>query len=89
MFRQVNSLVSTKNYLLIWLTSKNSKDSEFVIIYYLGAVDVELLAILWIFAKWKLHNISGTHAATWWQKLVADGSVGSKVSIKLILNVQH
>ncbi len=33
---------------------------------------VEFLAILWLFTKLKLHNISGNHAVTWQQKLAAD-----------------
>ncbi len=43
-----------------------------MLIYSLASVVAELLAILWFFTKWKLKNISGTQAATWWQKLAAD-----------------
>jgi hypothetical protein len=32
----------------------------------------EILAILRFFTKEKLQNISGTHAATWWQKMAAE-----------------
>ncbi len=38
----------------------------------LALVVVEFLAILWFFTKLKLQNISGSYAATWWQKLAAD-----------------
>jgi hypothetical protein len=37
----------------------------------LASVVAEFLAILWFFHK-KMQNISGIHAATWWQKLAAD-----------------
>ncbi len=43
-----------------------------MLIYSLASVVAELLAILWFFTKWKLKNISGTQADTWWQKLAAD-----------------
>jgi hypothetical protein len=35
----------------------------------LASVVVEKLAILQFFTKYKLQNISGTRAATWWQKM--------------------
>ncbi len=50
----------------------NSKDFKSVLIYPLAFVVVEFLAILSIFIKKKLQDISGNHAATWWQKLAAD-----------------
>jgi hypothetical protein len=40
--------------------------------FILASVVAELLAILWFFAKWKLRNMSGTGAATWWQKQAVD-----------------
>ncbi len=50
----------------------NSKDSKTVLIFYQALAVVEFLAILWFFSESKLQNISGNHAATWQQKLVAD-----------------
>jgi hypothetical protein len=56
---------ASKNY-------KNSKDSKYVLIFYLASVVEELLLILRFFTKQKFQNISGTKAAIWWQKLAAD-----------------
>jgi len=82
LFRTLNSLVVSRNLWLILLSKiwlffkfsqthikKNSRDSKSAHIFPLALVVGEFLAALWFFTKLKLRNISGTHAATWWQKL--------------------
>ncbi len=43
-----------------------------MLIFSRASVVAQLLTTLLVFAKQKLQNISGTHAATWQQKLAAD-----------------
>ncbi len=43
-----------------------------MLIFSLASVVAELIAILWFFTKQTLQNISGSNAATWWQKLATD-----------------
>ncbi len=43
-----------------------------MLIFSLSSAVAELLAILWVFTKQKLQNMSVANAATWWQKLEAD-----------------
>ncbi len=50
----------------------NSTVSKYMLIFSLALVPAKQIVILWLFFKLKLQNRSGTHAATWWQKLAAD-----------------
>ncbi len=77
----VNSLVVSRNLCPILLSNislgffnlSNIQEKNSAILRIpnlcLALVIVEFLAILWFLTKW---NISGNHAATWWQKLAAD-----------------
>jgi len=85
-FQPLNRLVISRNMLLILLSKiefilnlvKHASDFfkfyglQICAYFSLALVVVELLAILWFFAKQKLQNLSGTHAATLWQKLTAN-----------------
>jgi hypothetical protein len=77
LFHPVNRLFVTRNLWLvllikIWLFLKlvkhasksfyNSKYSKYMFILPLALVVAELLVLLWFFTKYKLQNISGTHA---------------------------
>ncbi len=65
-------ILLSKIRLFLNLVKHTPKDSKYALIFPLSLVVYDLSAILWFFTKWKVQNISGTNAATWWQNLAAD-----------------
>jgi hypothetical protein len=75
-FQQLNSLLVCGKFYFVKFESfqiysnkhqkisKNSKDFKSVLIFSLASALAEFLAILQLFAKLMLQNMSGTHAAT-------------------------